>query len=113
MALPLSAAAAPLAAFVGDFLFAASSVRADPLLLPFVVGALVVPFVVIDDDDEDGDGSDDGDAAPNAFSLLICSLCSPFCRDNAVGALAAAFAQDFEQYGFFFSFPFPSADLPH
>lgn len=69
--------------------------------------------MVIDDDDEDGDGSDDGDAAPNAFSLLICSLCSPFCRDNAVGALAAAFAQDFEQYGFFFSFPFPSADLPH
>lgn len=112
MALPLSAAAA-LGAFVDDFLFAASSfARADPLL-PFVVGVLVVPFVVTDDDDDDGDGSDVGDAAPNAFSLLICNLCSPFCRDNAVGILAAAFAQDFEQYGFFLSFPFPSADLPH
>lgn len=112
MALPLSAAAAPLPVFVVDFLLAASSfARADPLL-PFVVGALVVPFVVTDDDDEDGDGRDDGDAAPNAFSLLICNLCSPFCKDNAVGILTA-FSQTFEQYRFFLSFPFPSADLPH
>lgn len=73
---------------------------------------MALPFVVTDDDDEDGDGNDDGDADPNAFSLLMCNLCSPFCRVSAVGPLAAAFAHVFEQYGFFLSFPLASADLP-
>lgn len=113
MALPLSGAAvaqllvfAELVAFITLVAFVAAFV-AEPL--PFVAGALVVPFVVTDDD---GDGNDDGDADSSAVSLLMCNLCSPFCSVNAIGTLAAALAHDFEQYGFFLSFPFPSADLP-
>lgn len=110
MALPLSAADAPFAAFVDDFLFVASSFGVP---LPFVVWALAVPFVVADDDDDDGDGKDVGDDDDsNAFSLLMCNLCSPFCSVSDVGTFAAALAHDFEQYGFFLSFPFPSADFP-
>lgn len=71
-----------------------------------------MPFVMTDDDDDEGDGNDDGDADPMAFSLLMCNLCSPFCSVSAVGTLAAAFTHDFEQYGFFFSLPLASADLP-
>lgn len=46
--------------------------------MPFVVGVLLTPFVVTDDDEEDGDGNEDGVLEPNALSLLMCNLCSPF-----------------------------------
>lgn len=107
MAVPLSAAVAavPLPLLAVDFLFDASSFVVP---LPFVVGALPVPFVVTDDEEDDGDGNDDGDAVSIAFSLLMCNLCSPFCSESGVGALAAAVTHNFEQYGFFLSFP----DLP-
>lgn len=78
-----------------------------------MVAALAVPFVVTDDEDDDGDGNDDGDVDDsNALSLLMCNLCSPFCNVSAIGTLAAALAHDFEQYGFFLSFPFASAAFP-
>lgn len=115
IALPLSTVG-PLTDVADDFLFVASSLlfaRIGPLQL--VLGALLAPFVVTDDDEDDGDGNDavgDGVSSVSFVSLLTCNLCSPFCSDNDVGTFAAAFAHDFEQYGFFFSFPFTSADFP-